>query len=500
VKFSPFFINHNVFFNSNSPKDFEELYSGINTNSGNGLIAESLAKILGVSTYPGGIQNLFTCSSEDIEPELVNLNFSHAFLILEDHIGEQWNSLPWARMQALLERINLPLIVFSLGCCGVGKTAETISAEISPEARSFFSFLCSKSLAIGVRGALTAEVLTLLGGRNHDVVGCPTYFSSGRDRVVDTPRISLDSKVVGTGLFTSNVINDVHYVLQSEKALLRALLDIKTFEQADADSFMAVPWPGYSEKILHALDQDRVRFFTGPHLWQEYFDDRVALTIGTRVHGSIVSLNKGRPAIVTAGDVRAQEMCALFQIPHFPGEYLANASLEELSEKANPDDLNAAYPELYDNFRNWLINSCGLTLPDTPLKSLDWDFYNAEVFPGPIAAERVRGAIAVSQGKQLVAALQRAEASEAKFSAELERLAVQYEAHCEKMGRLEAAQKVMALKEAALSGTLSDAQAHCAIVEHSLREMESELAALYKSKSWRLTRPLRHIAQLIRKG
>lgn len=464
VKFSPYFINHNLFIEPDAPTDFESLYSGINTNSGNGLIATSLAKVLGVRMYTGGIKNIFVCHKEDVDFEVVNKSYSHAFLILEDHIGEQWNHLPWARMQGVLEALDLPLIVFSLGCCGVNKAPEAVVSEICTEAKSFFGYLARRAVTIGVRGSFTGQVLDLLGVRNYQVVGCPTYFERGPRRVVGRPDVTTASKVVGAGLFTSNTIKHVHYVLQSEAELLKALIDIVPITQQDASSFMAVPWPDYASKILDALTHDRVSFFTSPNEWGDYFDESVALTVGTRVHGGIVSLNKGRPSIVTAGDVRAEEMCRLFQIPHFPGAYLADAPPAELADMADPAALNAAYPGLYDSFRSWLVDTCCLPVPEKPLEFIDWKVYRARLLPGPVAAERLRGAFAASEVSRLSLSLGNAEDQQKEISATVESLSTQQE----------------------------DLLVHCSNIERRLAE-------LYQSPSWRLTKPLRWLLGISQK-
>ncbi|MDH1630678.1 polysaccharide pyruvyl transferase family protein [Pseudomonas mosselii] len=520
MEFLPFFINHNLFIEPDTPENFEDLYTGINTNSGNGLIATSLAKILGVRTYTGGIRNIFLCHKDDVNFEHINEKYSHAILIFEDHIGEQWNHLPWTRMQGVLEALDLPLIVFSLGCCGVNKTPDRVVSEISMEARNFFAFLSRKAVSIGVRGTFTGQVMELLGIRNYQVVGCPTYFEAGRDRVVERPRPTAESAVVGVGLFTSNTIENVHHVLQSEVELLRALIDVAPITQQDSNSFMAVPWPNYASKFLNALACDRVRFFTDPAEWRDYFDESVALTVGTRVHGSIVSLNKGRPALVTAGDVRAEEMCRLFQIPHLPGAYLADASPAELADMADPTALNAAYPELYDSFISWLVNVCGLPVPEKPLEFIDWRVYRAALLPGPVAAERLRGASAASEVQRLSLDLSTATSEIQRFSAdqstatnEIQRLSLDLSTATSEIQRLSldlstATNEIQRLsldltmandRQMDLSATLDSLSAQHEGLSAHTSEVERRLALLHQSWSWRLTKPLRWAKTIIRR-
>lgn len=333
--------------------------------------------------------------------------------------------------------------------------------------------------------------MELLGIRNYQVVGCPTYFEAGRDRMVERPELTAESAVVGAGLFTSNTIENVHYVLQSEAELLRALIDVAPITKQDLNSFMAVPWPDYASNFLNARTCDRVRFFTDPAEWRDYFDASVALTVGTRVHGSIVSLNKGRPALVTAGDVRAEEMCRLFQIPHRPGAYLADASLAELADMADPTALNAAYPELYDNFTSWLVNVCGLPVPEKPLALIDWRVYRAALLPGPMAAERLRGAFAANESERLSLNLSTA-------MSEIQRLSLDLSTASSEIQRLSLDLSMADDRQMDLSATLDRLSAQHEGLSVHASDIEHRLALLHQSWSWRLTKPLRWARTIIR--
>lgn len=472
MNFFPYFIDHNLFFESDKPKSFEELYSGLNTNSGNGLITTCLAKILGLDQFTGGIQNFFTCREESIDFDHVNGSYSHAFLVLEDHLGGQWNSLEWSRMQAILEKIDLPLIVFSLGSCGFFKTPDQIASEICEEARNFFRYLSGRAISVGVRGKTSAKVLDILGAKNYQVVGCPTYFEAGPGRRVVAPKVTANSKVAANGWFVSNTLKNVHYVLQSEIELLRAFIDLAPYPQSDAIAFMNTAWPNLPEKTLEALEADRVRFYTNPLEWADFFDDSVALTVGTRMHGGIVSINRSRPTIVTNPDVRAAEMCAFFKIPLYPGVNLSDASPSQLAEMADPSDLNFAYGELYENFRSWLIDTCDLPVPPEPLRTLAWDIHQVKMVPGPIVAERIRGAAISAKTK----------VDQFQFN----------------LGQLES-QKADALDQLAAL----QQRYHTVLREHAAMQSEhvaceAKLNAIQQSRSWRITAPLRRIGTCLR--
>ncbi len=75
--------------------------------------------------------------------------------------------------------------------------------------------------------------------------------------------------------------------------------------------------------------------------------------IGSRVHGSILSLNAGVPAVCRNGDTRAAEMCRLLRVP-----VRTNLGFEtdiiKLYEEVDVDAMNSSYPALYDNYVEFL--------------------------------------------------------------------------------------------------------------------------------------------------
>ena len=77
--------------------------------------------------------------------------------------------------------------------------------------------------------------------------------------------------------------------------------------------------------------------------------------IGNRVHGSILAINSGVPALCLNADSRATEMCQFLKIPHNPKlKIKRKTNLLKIAEEVDISDLNNSYPALYDNFINFL--------------------------------------------------------------------------------------------------------------------------------------------------
>jgi hypothetical protein len=94
-------------------------------------------------------------------------------------------------------------------------------------------------------------------------------------------------------------------------------------------------------------------------LWKSYVFGKFNLAIGTRFHGSVIAINSGVPAILTNGDIRTKELSDYLNIPHRPDLWKTSQAinLRELHENTDFSGINSSYPDLYQNYRNWLLEN-----------------------------------------------------------------------------------------------------------------------------------------------
>lgn len=110
--------------------------------------------------------------------------------------------------------------------------------------------------------------------------------------------------------------------------------------------------------------------FLNPEKWKAFLR-RFNFALGPRLHGSIAAINAGLPALCTNADSRATEMCKFLKIPHAladlrnyenpitPAEF--SSHIKKAYEACNIDAMNAAYPALFENYKNF-IESHGIAL------------------------------------------------------------------------------------------------------------------------------------------
>lgn len=349
--FKPFYLNS--CWDDPGEDTVEDKLFAVSGNVGNKYLMYAILRILYGINIPDkidGIKNIFGLSNYIPIDYIrnINNNFSHIIFNCQDQLRTNisyYNDTPlrFKIINNFIKKIQLPMVVFGLGanCFDVSKF-EKIAAELHPEQILFLKLLSEKSISIGIRGCYTQKLLEDLNIHNFSLVGCPTFFINGANKksVVKKDKIT---KIVICGdwipyhqtettgyrdLRTRDIFHghrDIYYFLQDEVSLIK-----------------------HESKI-----NDRFFFSTDIGQINRFFADK-DLTIGARVHGSIISLNNGVPAICTNFDSRAVEMCGFFGIPHIRDYIGRCSSLDELYNTIDLENMNRNYIDLLTKFHGFL--------------------------------------------------------------------------------------------------------------------------------------------------
>ena len=355
MKFTPFFINSNLITLEEYLASYDSLMGAVAGNTGNSYITWSLLKELGVSELGDEfhIQSIydFDFAKADKVADFVNGRCSHVFLILQDQIriAESYGyRLPYDGIKNLLEKIQKPVVVAGLGANSFTGFDSEFYKQLSPELVDFLHYLSGRCVELGVRGNYTAEVLGQLGVKNAVPIGCPSYFETGKDRVIKKKAALTSDKIFFTSNYPSPLNTLAYQVCQDhqEEEIIRAIAF-----KASSDFFKNNLW---LEKYLGK----RFMFFSDISKWKT-FASEFDFSLGYRVHGCSLSLNSGCLSVCCNGDSRAREMCELLKIPYMP-ELNPEANLAELYDSIDVSQLNGTYATLYENFSSFLERNCGM--------------------------------------------------------------------------------------------------------------------------------------------
>lgn len=221
-----------------------------------------------------------------------------------------------------IDQADLPCLAV-----GVGRQAEIGDATIGLPAgtRRYMRVLSERSQVIGVRGACTAKVLAGIGVRNTEVLGCPSLFwSAATTRAIPTDRTLRIAVNPGPD---RRSLRSLHRVLsrwlaggtngaaiaQSGRLLRLALSDSPRAALAGG----RLPFRRGRYAPLHA--------FLDVPTWMSYLE-RFDITVGARIHGALLSVAAGTPAVCVVHDDRTRELAETCRLPTARPRDVARAS------------------------------------------------------------------------------------------------------------------------------------------------------------------------------
>lgn len=342
----PFFINSNICTDNDDISTLDNFMNSVAGNIGNSYITYALIKtIFGGLVNINHIKNIYNYdfSKQDRDIDLINNECSHVFLILQDQIriNESYNlKLPYLNLINFIKKLNKPIIIAGLGANSLKGYDINFHTKLDTNLINFLKQLAEYTEIIGVRGYFTQEILSNLGINNTEVIGCPSYYEMGRDRIISKKEYSKDFKV----LFSNELYNDLgkrsNIILQDEKKLI----DIIAFQQNY--------YVNLTHNQLYVLLQKKFYTFSDIKSWKAYVS-QFDFLLGQRLHGAILALNSGVCSIIMNSDSRSMETSEYFKIPYHPN-LLNEKNIEKIYEQCNYEELNKKYPILYNNYMEFL--------------------------------------------------------------------------------------------------------------------------------------------------
>ena len=282
--------------------------------------------------------------------------------------------MDWGNLPEILERSRIPVVAF-----GVGAQAPRYEpVTVNKKSARFLATIAERSHSIGCRGKFTASVLYDLGIKNVTAIGCPSLFRSNDPNI----RIAWpppDVKKVGfatTRGFSPGYCDNTSLATSCQLAILEGLIDrhqvfvlsqgevaekifyyraydrMESARQSMADTgwdLEKLPW-------LENLYWKGMFFGTSP-LDYEKMVKQCDLVMGFRLHGNLMALSLGIPAIYVTYDSRTREIVDQFSIPHHDILSEKAFSLEESMDEGIFDGFNDNFAQNYAVIRDFLANN-----------------------------------------------------------------------------------------------------------------------------------------------
>lgn len=323
-------------------RTFDSLYTMIGQNTGNLLFTNAVWEQVGGQKTQVGFS---------FDPNVLNDRYDALIIPAANWLGA---TVDFSDLADRCEKLNIPIVII-----GLGAQDTTYSGEIPvPDGtRRFARLIAERCTSLSVRGAYTASILESWGISNVTVTGCPSLyfdfapFSTSTFRkprfdkgLIHSTRYAADysefanAASIQRGLFRYAYANHLDILYQSEPEEIGSLVASAEPPEIDGRRLQNLLkiYGASSEAELLKFIETRGRTYFSISSWAgavQHYD----FVFGSRLHGTIMALNCGVPAILITHDSRTAEIAEFAQLPHVPQSKvkLTRSSVRRAFEKAN---------------------------------------------------------------------------------------------------------------------------------------------------------------------
>jgi hypothetical protein len=279
--------------------------------------------------------------------------------------------MDWGNLAQVVERSRTPVVAF-----GIGAQAPRYEAvPMSESSVRFLSILSERSTSIGCRGAFTASVLNDHGIKNGLPIGCPSLFRSNDVNLrISWPPEQL--RRIGYSItrgFLASYCDDISRATRVQLRMLRRLSEehevyvlsqgeraekifyYRAYDRLDEArrSMKSCGWDTDKLPWLEELYWRGIFFGLSPADY-EGFIRTCDLVLGFRLHGNIMALSVGTPAIYVTFDSRTREIVEHFSIPHYDIMSERGFSLQDWAGEQTFNEFNRSFAKNYHTVRDFL--------------------------------------------------------------------------------------------------------------------------------------------------
>jgi hypothetical protein len=257
----------------------------------------------------------------------------------------------------LFRNSKIPVYVVAIGA--QAESYDCMSQLVNDTKKSVSNFvdsIYSTGGEIACRGYFTKEYLDKVVPNSAVVTGCPSLFQNGNQLKIEIKNGCLNPVFNGNAPFInlSAIYKDSIYIDQD--AYLGYTYDLASYNVHKYIANMVCD-VGWKNALLFA--QGKVKIFWDVPEWKKFLQNgSFNISIGSRIHGNIMALLSGVPALIYPTDSRVREMAEFYNIPVLK-RYEDYYRLDKVVESLDYTKFNKSYPQLFKDYELFL-QRCGL--------------------------------------------------------------------------------------------------------------------------------------------
>ena len=289
------------------------------------------------------------------------------------------------RLSRIFSNIKIPIYVIA---CGLQlkkyEDMDSLVSAIREPADRFIRSIYATGGEFALRGHITKKFFEKLGFNTPVVTGCPSLFQNGRDLKITKRSVQeTDFSAVVNGQnymlsmpFYINIFKKYPKSIFIDQDHYYDYLYNPNYFSSESfsmkDMLRRVKDKGYQG--LDLVSDSRLHLFADMPNWHQYLiNSDHSFSFGSRIHGNIMSLLSGIPAVIHPCDCRTEEMADFFDIPKVNDSDLKNYNnLYDLYSQVDFSKFNSTFAEKYDYFRSFFVQR-GLVSNDLNQNNIFWN-------------------------------------------------------------------------------------------------------------------------------
>lgn len=198
---------------------------------------------------------------------------------------------------------NVNIILIGLGIQFPSKyiSPKYLMKYLPDSKKRFYRMIAERCKSIGVRGEITAECLHYIGIENTKIIGCPSFYSNMISQNISNIKSPSKNKVAFnyTGLSDENRIMKIARHNAENSMLIR---------QNSID---------YPKSWVNQVNVPKTKMIASISDWETLLNTSCfTFSVGTRMHGNMISYLNGIPSLWIVHDLRTKELCECLKLPH----------------------------------------------------------------------------------------------------------------------------------------------------------------------------------------
>lgn len=259
-----------------------------------------------------------------------------------------------------------PVYIIGIGLqAGLDESIKDLASKIEKPVYEYVDSVYKSGGELGLCGHYTKELLDIIyPGNSACVIGCPSMYANGRDLTVSNEKVDKSCFLYAINGKARDMAT--RFYKYNNKLYKHGYIDQDEYGDLIYNDWITKPEASEIEDIIQrytieGLDElfsGNVELYFDIPVWKEEMK-RYSFSFGRRIHGNIVSILSGVPALLNNQDKRTEEIANYFDIPTTQFRFDKEYDIYDMYLRTDYTQFNKRFCERYDAFESFLRN-CGI--------------------------------------------------------------------------------------------------------------------------------------------